>query len=138
MEGCYIWQVLNAENYHAIIAVSFTGSWFMSCRDGLIFADSTGLVLFLRSKGNLAKMRALMPSPMAKMPYVRAKTIVLENVVQYQQYSTRHGYVIHMFLHLQLQTNTWSLFPHTCSSLAHSLSLAPSSFVAQNTKQSPP
>ena len=49
--------------------------------DGLIFADSTGLVLFLRSKGNLAKMRALMPSPMAKMPYVRAKTIVLENVV---------------------------------------------------------
>ena len=58
------------------------GSWFMSCRDGLIFADSTGLVLFLRSKGNLAKMRALMPSPMAKMPYVRAKTIVLENVVK--------------------------------------------------------
>ena len=85
MEGCYIWQVLNVENYHAIIAVSFTGSWFMSCRDGLIFADSTGLVLFLRSKGNLAKMRALMPSPMAKMPYVRAKTIVLENVVQYQR-----------------------------------------------------
>ena len=82
MEGCYIWQVLNVENYHAIIAVSFRGSWFMSCRDGLIFADSTGLVLFLRSKGNLAKMRALMPSPMAKMPYVRAKTIVLENVVR--------------------------------------------------------
>ena len=72
MEGCYIWQVLNAEIYHAIIAVSFRGSWFMSCRDGLVFADSTGLVLFLRSKGNLAKM-----------PYVRAKTIVLENVVSH-------------------------------------------------------
>jgi hypothetical protein len=74
MEGCYIWQVLNAEIYHAIIAVLVSevhGSCAVS--DGLIFADSTGLVLFLRSKGTLAKMRALMPLPMAKMPYVRVK-----------------------------------------------------------------
>ena len=57
MEGCYIWQVLNVENYHAIIAVSFRGSWFMSCRDGLIFADSTGLVLDIPlSQGTLGKI----------------------------------------------------------------------------------
>jgi hypothetical protein len=61
MEGCYSWQVLNVENYHANIAVSGRGSWFMSCCDGLVFADSTGLVLFLRRKGTLAKMRAFMP-----------------------------------------------------------------------------